>query len=147
MFFPPRGSSLYLVNSKEIFQALIRSYSDLLRWRENSVQHVTQKFQFCQHLALLHLSGYYSLSFQLLAIRLKVYHALSSVFWQTLPRLSQSLFNSSLNSSNHVVNQMMDSNSAVLYQCSNLVQFTSGRTTYTWNAFGFNFPFYISSET
>ena len=43
-----------LANSKAIFQALSRSYSNFgCQSRENSVQHMIQEFQFPQHLALL----------------------------------------------------------------------------------------------
>ena len=102
MFFQPRGSSMYLINSKAIFQVLSRSFSDL-EWRENSVQHATQEFQFRQHLALQHLSGYSKLSFQL---KVEVYHALSSIFWQALSLLSQSLNSSSSSlGSDHVAKQ------------------------------------------
>ena len=41
-FPPPRGSSIYLVNSKAIFQALSRSYSD----RENKLSPWPKNFSF-----------------------------------------------------------------------------------------------------
>ena len=99
MLFSPRNSSLYLINSKVIFQAPSRSYNDL-RWRENPVQHwhdprisVSLTLDtIYTWMALLHAGCSFSF---VLDRKLKVYQALSSVFWQAIPLLSQSLNSSS----------------------------------------------------
>ena len=90
-----RGSSLYLINSNAIFQALSRSYVQWSRVKRETCG-MTQEFQFRQYLVLLNLNDYYMQAvLSLRARRLKAYQALNSVFWQAIQLLIQSLNSSS----------------------------------------------------